>query len=204
MRNFFVALLLLVSLSACHTYKITSQPDKLIRQITEQAVIFTDGSQMPLPYATDSGATHLILVRHAEKSYGNDADLLPEGKRRAILLSEILNELPLQGIYATRFIRTQQTAKPTAKNKGMEVEIYDLDQPTTFVGKVRRKHKGHNVLVAGHSNTTPELVNHFFGKNELPRIDERDYDNFYILSINSEKEMELLQLKYRFEKEQMD
>jgi 2,3-bisphosphoglycerate-dependent phosphoglycerate mutase len=204
MRNLCIAVLLLVSLSACHTYKITEHPDKLVRQVTAQAVVFTDGSQIPLPYAADSEAIHLILVRHAEKSFGNDAVLLPEGKRRAILLSEILDELPLQGIYATRYIRTQQTAKPTAKRKKLEVDIYPLDQPTTFANKVMRKHKGHNLLIAGHSDATPDLINHFLGKNELPRIDERDYDHFYILSINRNKEMELLQLRYRFEKEQMD
>jgi len=204
MLRFSVLALLVVFLASCNSYKIVDRTDVEVRQITESQVIFKDGSIKKFAFAKDTNTTRLVLVRHAEKAYGEDAGLLPPGKRRALLLADILDTFPLDTIYATKYRRTQLTAKPTAKRKSMEVAIYDLDEPTRFVQRVLKRQQGYNILVAGHSNTTPDLINRFLGKEELERIDERDYNNLYILGINEEGEKELLKLRFSFDKENID
>jgi 2,3-bisphosphoglycerate-dependent phosphoglycerate mutase len=205
-NNLLILLMVALGFSACHPYKMIEHQDKLVRRITAEKVTFNDGTEQALPFAGEERATHMIMVRHAEKAFGNDPVLQPEGRMRAILLSEILSDFPLEVIYATKFIRTQQTARPTARMKGLEVNIYDLNQPTAFVNKVKRKYKGKHLLISGHSDTTPDLVNRFIKdkKDVVERIDERDYDNLFILSFNENMEFELLKLRYQLEKEIMD
>jgi phosphohistidine phosphatase SixA len=198
--------LVIILLPSCHSvkYKITEKNGTPVRQITTQYIVFKDGSKSTLPFATDEKATHLVLVRHAEKAFGEDAPLLAEGKRRALMLADILNEFPLDTIYATRYQRTQLTAQPTARRQSKELAIYNHEVPRDLIQRIKNKHKGYRILVAGHSNTTPELINKFIGKEVLEKIDERDYNNLFVLSINSAGEMELQKLNYSFDKEISD
>ncbi|MGB3799310.1 MAG: hypothetical protein WA952_05805, partial [Lewinella sp.] len=46
-----------------------------------------------------STPTTIILVRHAEKDYGDDPDLIPAGQERATLLAEMLSNTELDAVY---------------------------------------------------------------------------------------------------------
>ena len=43
------------------------------------------------------------------------------------------------------------------------------------------KESGGTVLISGHSNTTPMLVNRLIGKERYQQFDESDYDNLFIV-----------------------
>ena len=45
------------------------------------------------------------------------------------------------------------------------------------------KTKGMNVLVVGHSNSTPTFVNTLLDKDKYPQIDESNNANLYIVTI---------------------
>ncbi len=199
--------LLFFTLSAfffsCESHRLQEPIEKPISAITPSQVAFRDGSSMPLPFAGDEEAAWFILVRHAEKAYGDDPNLTPAGKQRAVLLAEVLRKLPLAAVYSSDFRRTVQTAEPVLASQGLELEYYETDELVAFYRTLFRRHrgKGEFALVAGHSNTTPELINRMLGEELLSDIQETDYDNIYVVAVSSGGDKEVLQLHFRPEPE---
>jgi hypothetical protein len=64
-----------------------------------------------------------------------------------------------------------------------------------LIKQIRAQKPGQVVFVAGHNNTVPEVIA-ALGGPKLPIIPETQYDNLYILSINSDGSAKLLKLKY--------
>lgn len=129
--------------------------------------------------------TTLIFVRHGEKVDDGTRDpaLSPQGEARAELLKNILSSEyeDITAIYSTAYKRTQFTAKPTAEHYKVEVEEYGLKDPKALINSILEKHQGETVLVVGHSNTTPMLVNVVLGEKKFPQLDESVYNQIYIL-----------------------
>src|SRR4029453_9075189 len=68
--------------------------------------------------------TTIILVRHAEKNIepnNPNPNLSPAGQARAQELVRVLGNAGITAIYATQFVRTQQTAQPLATHLGLPV-----------------------------------------------------------------------------------
>ena len=124
----------------------------------------------------------LFLVRHAEKVDQSQESALTElGERRALAIAELLASEPLTRIFSTPFNRTLLTARPTADQHGLEITEYDGNQLEEFAGQLRLLEGA--VLVVGHSNTTPVLVNHLVG-TELPLLEEHEYDRVYVVTLD--------------------
>ncbi len=191
--SLFIALL---ALAGCHTRKLQYIHDAGVRAVPADSIELKDGRKLPLPFAGQENARWIFLVRHAEKAYGTDPPLKPEGVARAVILSEIFSEVPLSAVYSTNYIRTQQTAEPVAREKGLEIKQYEPNRLTTFSHRLKRRHRGEAVLVVGHSDTTPGLINRIVTRAVVGRIDERDYDNFYVVAISEEGDREILELRF--------
>lgn len=121
----------------------------------------------------------IYLVRHAEKDPGPDPGLTPDGRVRAKQLAERLAKVKLAHIYSTNYRRTRQTAAPVALAAGQPVIYYDPQDLDRFAGQLREL-KG-NVLVVGHSNTTPDLVAALGGEPGAPIVEAGEYDRLYRL-----------------------
>ena len=131
--------------------------------------------------ALASCTTRYYLVRHAEKlNSTSDSPLSQTGHARAAILRDTLADKNISQVFASTFQRTQQTAQPTATANSLELTIY---RPDTTAGLIQRlKSVGsRNVLVVGHSNTIPEIVQGLCGENVA--IAEDDYDNLFIVTI---------------------
>jgi broad specificity phosphatase PhoE len=63
---------------------------------------------------------------------------------------------------------------------GLEVATYEPNEidPETFL----EQHKGQNVLIVGHSNTTPMLVNRFIGQERYEQVADTVNGNLYIVT----------------------
>ncbi len=133
-----------------------------------------------------AGEPNLVyLVRHAEKvDESRDADLSFRGFRRADNLRYFFQQIPLTTIYASQYKRTQKTVLPTAWDKRLEVAVIDAGQSQQLVDQIRRQ-SGQTVLVAGHSNTIPELVC-LMGGPELV-IRHGDYSDIILLIIHDDR-----------------
>ena len=46
-----------------------------------------------------------------------------------------------------------------------------------------KTNQGKNVLIVGHSNTTPNLVNELLGKEKYPQIEDNNNGNLYVVTI---------------------
>ncbi|MFL2603469.1 MAG: SixA phosphatase family protein [Flavobacteriaceae bacterium] len=142
--------------------------------------------------------TSYYLLRHAEKELRNPENKNPhltkQGEIRALNWKNIFKHISFDNIYSTNYFRTQETARPTAEDKGIIVEKYD---PKNLYNELfKEKNKGKKILVVGHSNTTPALANLIIGKNIYTSIDESIHGNLYIINIiNNNVTYELLNLE---------
>ena len=131
-----------------------------------------------------SKVTTYILLRHAEKSDDGtkDPDLSEAGKQRADHLVSVLRKAKVSAIYSTAFRRTRGTVTPLAKNKAVTIQDYDaskLDDVLT----ASKNYRGSVIVICGHSNTTPALLNLLVGSNEYKAFDDGDYGKLIIVSV---------------------
>lgn len=142
--------------------------------------------------AADTDAV-LVLVRHAEKQAGEDPCLTGEGKARAQLLARMLGKLRLRALLSTDYCRTRETLRPLAAASGLEIDIYeplDLDAIRDAVAAAN----GGAVVLAGHSNTLPEILQRL-GQQVEP-ISEEQYDKLFILTFNKGAPARLVELVF--------
>ncbi len=112
------------------------------------------------PSREDAGPT-FVVVRHAEKASDSerDPDLSAAGQARARQLAERLADADLVAAYATDYRRTRQTVQPAAAAHRLATTAYDAQLPAaTLAARLRADHARGTVLVAGHSNTVPDIV----------------------------------------------
>ena len=121
----------------------------------------------------------IFLVRHAEKvSDAKDALLSSEGHKRAECLAHLLGDAGIRSILVTRVVRTQQTAEPLAKKSGLAPTVLDADDVDAFVKRLRAMAK-ENVLVVGHADTLPKIIERLGGGKITP-IELSDYDKLFV------------------------
>lgn len=190
----FSCFLLLV---ACGTTKQLNNLSYLSK-INGNKVFFENGGKGNLSIKKGTNATVIYLVRHAEKAKegGRDPLLTEEGTQRALLLSNILKEAKLNLVYSTEYQRTQLTAAPTANALGQKVAAYNPRDLKGFAQQLKEEKKGNRLLVVGHSNTTPALVNALVGKEQFPMIDESEYGDLFVVTISEVGNAVAVLLKY--------
>lgn len=118
------------------------------------------------------------FVRHFEKMPGENPSLTVQGTQRAQELANYFAGIPLLAIYSTDYHRTLQTAAPVADKQGLKIIPY---KPRQLVGLAQKLRSTSNVLVVGHSNTTPELISLMGGK--VTAMTESDYGQLFIVSM---------------------
>lgn len=132
---------------------------------------------------TSCTTTKIYMVRHAEKfDMSIDPPLSESGKARALKLKELLADKKIDVIYATSYQRTKLTAKPLADATGVAITEYESGQK--FCEELK-KLKGKTVLVVGHSNRLPQIIECLTG--DKLDIAEETYDNFFEITIRDGK-----------------
>ncbi len=134
----------------------------------------------------DSGLTTFFLVRHAEKATDGTSDpsLTKEGEIRAQRLAELLKVNGVEAIYSTPFQRTKQTAEPLASNLNLPIQEYD-HKAENLAETLIQTNQGKTVLVVGHSNSTPTLINNLIGEEKFQELDESVYNKLFIVTIGN-------------------
>jgi len=149
--------------------------------------------------AQDNMITTFILVRHAEKDLTqstNDPDLSAEGKGRAIKLAEMLKKTDIQAIYSTPYKRTQQTVQSLASAKGLQIMPYQANKMDEIDNMIRQ-HAGGTVLLSGHSNTVPMILNYLIGEEKYKILEDGDYGNIILVSVTMQgKNAKVVWMRY--------
>lgn len=123
-------------------------------------------------------ARQVYVIRHLQKAQGDDPPLSAEGAANAQRLAELLAGKGIVAIFATPTRRTMQTAEPLAKRLGLSIRSYDPDDPDAVVRAVAATFGP--VLVVGHSNTVPDLVDRLGGPPQ-PEMSEQDYGTLFVV-----------------------
>lgn len=145
----------------------------------------------------------IYLVRHAEKEISQDnprdPGLTPCGEERAESLAEFMDNVDIDVIYSSDYLRTVNTAMPTAKSKNKEIELYNPKDLENFA--IMLLERSQDALVVGHSNTTGVLAGLLVGK-EIASVSmsEDVYNRIYQVVISGDtKKLNLFQSAHRCE-----
>jgi len=160
------------------------------RRRRNQVVVIYTAIAIGLAWFFESQATTtIIFIRYAEKAAMPEADpgLSDAGVRRVTELTRQLVDADvvagIDAIYATPFLRSQETARPVADELDLPINTYDAADTELVLETILKNHKGKIILVVGHSNTVPQLIYNLGASKKVPPIHEDEYDNIYIVSI---------------------
>lgn len=136
-------------------------------------------------------------MRHAEKADDGTKNppLSADGMQRADRLSTMLSDLKIDKLYATNFLRTHQTLMPLSKKFNLTIDTYEAAD-VTFAEQLLQKEKGKTIVIAGHSNSTPTLVNRLIKKELYQKLDESVFSKIWILTFKGEELIDCSLLNY--------
>ncbi|MBD0370742.1 MAG: histidine phosphatase family protein [Pyrinomonadaceae bacterium] len=160
--------------------------------------------------STDEGfkATTVILVRHAERADAprEDPPLTEAGVARSQKLAALLAGAGVKAIYTSQYSRTKQTAEPLAKQLGLTITPVTLQSKQSnprevseqsirqIVDKIMER-AGETALVIGHVNSVPDVIR-MLGGDVVPTMDEKRFDDLFIVTVYAKGKAKVLQLKY--------
>ena len=140
--------------------------------------------------------TRYIIVRHAEKDttlanaklMASDPPLNSIGETRALSLADKLKDYKINQIYSSNYKRTKATASPIAKAQNLNVAIYDPRNLDAFATQLlSSENTGKTILIVGHSNSSPKLVNLLIKQDQYKDLDESIYDTYWIVTSKNGK-----------------
>ena len=142
----------------------------------------------------------VILVRHAELQGKAMADpkslpLSADGKARAQRLASMLRDAQVAAIYVTDFARTQDTARPLARQLERPLTVVPKGDAQQLVSRLHQEHPGDVVLVVGHTDTLPGLIK-AFGHPYKVQIEGQDYGNIFIVAPRTQGAPGFVRLRY--------
>lgn len=144
-----------------------------------------------------SQQTVMVLVRHAEKMADGSKDpgLTTAGQARAVRLKEMLASQEVAAIFSTPYNRTKSTVAPLALDKSLVIKEY---KPFAegFLEKLNVEYQGQTVVIVGHSNTIPAMVNQLIGEEKYADLSDMDYGNLFVVTIHSSGEGKEVVLQY--------
>lgn len=135
-----------------------------------------------------SHVTTFYIVRHAEKVDNSDnSPLSGAGKERAIVLKNLLKNKGIDNIFVSNFLRTQQTAAYLARSLHKTPKRYrNTDEGNQILVKELLSFTGnHSILIVGHTNNIPIIIDSLMGSPQHIAIPENDFDNMYIITIKN-------------------
>ena len=150
----------------------------------------------------------VFLIRHAEREDEprQDPPLSKVGVARSQALARLLTTAGIKAVFTSQFTRTKQTAEPLATKLGINVTPFTLksnpsnprqiaEESTAEVTNKILEHAGESVLVIGHRNSIPDVIK-MLGGDFIPTIDERKFDDLFIVNVYAKGKAKVVQLKY--------
>ena len=144
--------------------------------------------------ALNAQKTIYYLVRHAEKDTSvagatmmqANPPLSEKGIQRSTRLASLLEKENIDYIFSTKYLRTQSTAQPLATLIGKEIQFYEITKGTAFSDSIQQMpFLGKTLLIIGHSNTIPPLVNALIKTNKYQNLSDNEYGFIYKVIMES-------------------
>ena len=172
--------------------------------LTAATILLADCTQGDTSSAVAKPVT-VFALRHAEKvddPQNSDPELTPEGQRRAEALARLLGSSGITHLFASEFRRTQATITPLAEAVGLEITQISAGSMADQIEALRALPAGSIAVVAGHSNTIPQIVARLGGEvGNLTRrgfIEDDTHDRLFIvtLPVTQETATQTVELRY--------
>ena len=126
--------------------------------------------------------TQYYFIRHAEKAVSSkNPDLSEKGLERAQQWKILFSKIDFDGVYSTDFNRTLQTIQPIVADNNRLLKIYNPKMMD--VEAFKKETHGKTILIVGHSNTIPSMVNQIIKENKYTDIEENQFGNLYIVTL---------------------
>lgn len=174
MKHFILILTLLPLFTFCGQQKEDKKEDSKLETSIETPVY-------------NQNATY-YLIRHAEKVRTDPNDPNPSldinGMLRAEGWATYFEPIKIDAIYTTKYIRTKQTISFIAQQKNVSPKHYD--PKTIYTDAFLRETNGKNILIVGHSNTIPKLVNQLIGEEKFEDMADDDNSTLFKVTINGD------------------
>ncbi|NND54246.1 MAG: histidine phosphatase family protein [Gammaproteobacteria bacterium] len=147
--------------------------------------------------------TTIIVTRYADTlvAGGNDPGLSPHGQVRAQELARVLGDVDVVAgidvIYTVDNQRARKTSEPLARKNNAPVRT--MDDPAdveAVVAGILREHKGKIILLITEPELMQPVIAEMQGSKKLPAIQDREFDNLYIVSIPWFGKVKTLRLKF--------
>jgi broad specificity phosphatase PhoE len=125
-------------------------------------------------------ASTFYVMRHLHTPEGvQDPDLTTAGQRHAQLLADWFGEAPPATIFVSNTKRAQQTAAPLAARLGLMPRIYDPRDTRFLITEIMKEPPP--VLIVGHSNTVPDIVQALSGRRS-EELTHEDFGDIWVIS----------------------
>jgi phosphohistidine phosphatase SixA len=156
---------------------------------------------------TSEPVTTVYLVRHAERAAEpqQDPPLTEQGVARSQALARLLSTAGIKAILTSQATRTKLTAEPLATKLGITPTALTLKVSSTNPRQITEESTketvdkilsaGGNVLVVGHSNSIPDVIK-MLGGDVTPTIDEKKFDDLFIVTVYAKGKAKVAHLKY--------
>jgi len=139
---------------------------------------------------SETPATRIFIVRHAEKEAGKDPLLTAAGNARGGDLLRALKNEGIQKIYTSRTRRTQMTGDSMRIQLGIDTVHYTADTLCDDLINTIMAHSdfGKTILIIAHSNTIPKIIRKL-GVLDYPQTDipDAEFDNLFLITYKNEK-----------------
>ena len=165
-------------------------------------------AQLAFAQQASQPVTTVFLIRHAERADEprQDPPLTEKGVARSEALARLLSNAGVKAIYTSQFARTKLTAEPLAKQLGVTPTALSLkisptnpraiaDESTKETVDKILSHAGGSVLVVGHSNSIPDVIK-MLGGDVVPTIDEKKFDDLFVVTVYANGKAKVTHLKY--------
>ena len=137
----------------------------------------------------------VLLVRHADINLpptSDDPPLNAAGRARAKTLAHVAGAAGVTAVFTSSLTRTKQTVKPLVALSGLQPR--EAPPPAALAYEVLSSTAGTVVLVAGHTNTVPQMIA-ALGASP-PTIGEHEFDNLFVVTVAGPGKASVLRLKY--------
>jgi phosphohistidine phosphatase SixA len=147
-------------------------------------------------------AQSIFIVRHAERaSTERDTALSDAGFKRADCLAGTLRDAQIKSGFVTEFKRTQQTAEPELKQAGVTAKVVPAADVAQTAAQAKKAAVAANVLIVGHSNTVPQIVQSLTGDakpGQAPtaNMSDSEYDRLTIIQFSGDAKPQVTTLHY--------
>jgi phosphohistidine phosphatase SixA len=157
--------------------------------IASLLAVLACGQALLQAFPQDRGPVTALIVRHAERAEtpAEDPGLTAAGQARASALVDVARKANVTAVITTQLLRTRSTAEPTARALRITPEILNTGDPqhAQNVASAVRTHAGHTVLIVGHSNTIPAIIE-ALGVKDSAAICEMEYDKIFVVTVTAD------------------